>query len=286
MKFQIRKKRLSRSAGGDIFIFLVLAAMAAFTALPLVFNISQAFKPMDELFHFPPRFFVRNPTLANFYDLFILMGQSWIPITRYLYNSVVIVVFSLLGNLLFASMAAFALSKYSFKGKRFYNEIIILSLMFAQAVIRIPRYLTISYLGWINSYWAIILPSWGQTLGLYLIKQFIDSMVDDSLLEAAKIDGANDFRIYWNIVMPIVKPAWLTLMILEFQRLWRFTGGEYIYTEKLKTLPFALSQIIRGGIARYGVAAAVTLIMMVIPIVIFLVNQSKIIETMGTSGLD
>ncbi|MFW5981850.1 MAG: carbohydrate ABC transporter permease [Halanaerobiaceae bacterium] len=286
MNLQIRKKRLSRSTGGDVFIMTILLIGAAFTALPLLLITLNAFKPLNELLIFPPRFFVSNPTLRNFRELFTLMQKSWIPLSRYLFNSLTIIVLSLLGNLFFASLAAFTLSKYEFRGKRLYNEIIVLSLMFAYAVIQIPQYLVTSYLGWINTYWAIIVPSWGQTLGLYLMKNFIDEMVDDYIMEAAKIDGASPFKIYWHIVMPIIKPAWLTLIILEFQRLWRFTGGQFIYAEELKTLPYALNQIVVGGVARMGVGAVVMFLMMLIPILLFILTQSQIIETMGTSGID
>ena len=167
----------------------------------------------------------------------------------------------------------------------FYQFIDLLSLMFAPAVVRIPNYLTIAWLGWIDTYWAVIVPAWASTLGLYLLKNFIDAMVDDSLLEAARIDGASEFFIYRKIVMPIVKPAWLTLIILTFQQLWGVTGSEFIYTENYKTLPYALDQIVRGGIARQGVGAAAALIMMAVPIVVFVINQSRIVETMGTSGI-
>ncbi|NLY11294.1 MAG: carbohydrate ABC transporter permease [Firmicutes bacterium] len=286
MKIQLRKKRLSRSAGGDFVIFLFLAAGAAFMSLPLVYSISQAFKPLNELFLFPPQFFVRNPTLDNFNDLLVLMGQSWVPISRYFFNSIFIVVFGMLGNVIFASIAAYTLSKHKFPGKKLVNEMIVLSLMFAPAVVSIPQYLVISWGKMINTPWAVIVPAWGSTLGLYLMRNFIEAMVDDSLLESARIDGASELRIYWQIVMPIVKPAWLTLIILVFQSLWATTGGMFIYAEQWKTLPYALNQIIAGGIARAGVAAAVTLVMMSVPIIVFVFNQSKIVETMGTSGLD
>ena len=286
MRVQLRRKRLSRSVWGDLLIFAFLAAGAAFTALPLVYTISNAFKPMAELFIWPPRFFVRNPTLANFRDLFALMGKSWVPISRYFFNSLFIVVFGVLGNVVIASLAAYALSIHEFPGREFFNEIIILSLMFAAPVLDIPKYLILSQLGWINTYAAVVVPTWGWTLGLYLMKKFIDSMIPDSLIEAARLDGASEFRIYAQIVMPIVKPAWLTLIILVFQQMWATTGGQFLYAEELKTLPYALNQIVKGGIARAGVAAAVTLMMMVVPILVFLFNQSKIVETMGTSGLD
>lgn len=266
-------------------IFAFLAAGAAFMALPLVFAISNAFKPLNELFIFPPQFFVRNPTLNNFTDMLVLMGQSWVPMSRYFFNSVFIVVFGMLGNVIMGSMAAYALSKHVFPGKNFINEVIVLSLMFAPAVVQIPNYLTMSYLGWVNTYAAIIVPAWAFTLGLYLMRNFMEAMVPDTLIEASRIDGASEFRIYAQIVMPIVKPAWLTLVILVFQTLWAVTGGMFLYSEEIKTLPYALSQMALGGIARAGVASAVTLMMMSVPITIFIINQSKIVETMGTSGM-
>jgi len=268
-----------------MFIFLVLFAGAAFMALPLVFAVSQSLKPLNELFLFPPQFFVRHPTLDNFYDLFVLMAKSWVPTTRYLFNSLLIVTLGTVGNVLFGSMCAYALSKHDFPGKKLLNETILLSLMFAPAVLTIPNYLTISYLGWVNTYWSIIVPAWASTLGVFLMRNFIDAMVHDSLLEAARIDGATEFDCYWRIVMPIVKPAWLTLIILTFQSLWGQDGGMYIYAEQLKPLPYALSQIMGGGVGRAGVAAAVTVLLMAVPITVFVFNQSKIVQTMGTSGI-
>lgn len=254
-------------------------------ALPIVYAVSSAFKPMNELFMFPPRFIVRRPTLDNFFDLFVIMGRSWVPFSRYLYNSLNIVLLGTLGNVLLGSMAAYALSKLKFRFKELLNQLVLLSLMFTGAVTLIPNYLTISWLGWLNHHTAIIVPSWASTLGLFLMKQFIDTMVDDNLLEAARVDGAGEMRIFFRITMPLVKPAWLTMIILLFQQLWGTTGEMYIYSEKLKTLPYALNQIISGGIARAGVGAAVTLIMMLLPITVFVINQSQIIETMGSSGI-
>lgn len=285
MAIRIRQKRLSRSTGGDIFIFFFLALGAAFMALPMVYTISQAFKPLNELWLFPPQFFVRNPTWDNFSDLLVLMSNSWVPITRYFFNSTFIVVIGMLGNVIAGSLAAYALAKHQFPGKKVMNEIIVLSLMFAPAVTQIPNYLTMSWLGWVNKYWSVIVPQWQWTLGLYLMRNFIVAMVPDTLLEAARIDGASELRIYGQIVMPIVKPAWLTLIILVFQNLWKEQGNLFLYAEEIKTLPYALNQVAQGGIARFGVASAITLMMMIPPIVIFVINQSKIVETMGTSGM-
>ena len=281
----LRNRNLSRSLAGDIVILLFLCGGGIFMALPLVYAAGNAFKPLDELFLFPPRFVPRRPTFQNFTDLFLLMEQSWIPLSRYFFNSVFIVSFALAGNLAICSIAAYVLSKHDFPGRKLINEVIILSLMFSGAVTVIPNYLTLSWLGFIDSYWAIVVPAWAQTLGLYLMKKFIDSMVHDSLIQAARIDGAGELTIFARVVMPIVKPAWLTLIIINFQVMWRNTGDIFIYSEQLKPLPYALSQVAGGGIARVGAASVVTLFIMAVPIGVFIFNQSRIVETMGTSGM-
>ncbi len=282
---RFRSKRLSRSTGGDLVIFLFLGFLGFFMALPLAYTLFQAFKPLNELFIFPPQFFPRHPTLDNFNDLFVLMSQSWVPISRYLFNSLVIVGFGTAGNVILGSLCAYALAKHNFPGKHVINQLILLSLMFAGAVLLIPHYLIMSYLRWINTPLALIIPAWGATLGVFLMRNFVDHMIHDSLLDSARIDGANEIQIYWRIVMPIIKPAWLTLIILSFQNLWGDEGSLFLYAEELKPLPYALSQIIGGGVGRAGVAAAVTVIMMIVPITVFLFNQSQIVQTMGTSGI-
>lgn len=285
LDLSLRNRRLSRSTGGDLLIFALLTAGAAFMAMPMVFTINNAFKPLNELFIFPPQFFVRHPTMDNFNDLLVLMAKSWVPISRYFFNSLFIVAAGTAGNVLFGSLCAYVLSKHEFPGKRVFNELILLSLMFAGAVLMIPHYLTISYLGWMNTYAAIVVPAWAMTLGVFLMRNFIDAMVHDTLLEAARMDGATEFDCYWRVVMPIVKPAWLTLIILAFQQLWGNQGALYLYAEQLKPLPYALNQIVGGGVGRAGVAAAVTVLLMLVPITVFVINQSQIVQTMGTSGI-
>lgn len=282
---KFRKKRLARSTGGDFAILLFLLFGAAFMVLPMVLTICNAFKPLSELFLFPPRFFVRNPTLKNFHDLLVMMAQSWVPMGRYLLNSLLIVILGTAGNVLIGSMAAYILSVRSFPGAKLFMSMVVLSLMFTSEVTQIPNYVTIAAFRWVDTHKAIIIPAWGSSLGLYLMRSFIDSMINRSLIEAAEIDGASEFRIYWQLVMPNVKPAWLTMVILLFQQLWRTQGGHYIYSEQLKTLPYALNQLVQGGVARQGVGAAVTVIMITVPIIVFLINQSKIVDTMGTSGM-
>lgn len=283
-KFRIKKKAPNRSVAGDGLNILVLVVVGAFMALPLVYAIANSFKPLEELFVFPPRFFVRNPTLENFHDIFVLMSSSWIPFTRYAFNTVFITIVGTLGHLLVASLCAFALAKHKFPGRNFVFSVIVLSLMFAGQVTAIPNYIIMAKLNWLDSYLALIIPAIAKPLGLFLMKQFMEQ-IPDSLLESARIDGAKEFQVFAKIAMPTVKPAWLTLIIFSFQDLWNLQGSNYIYSEELKTLSYALSQISAGGIARAGATSAVAVIMMIVPITIFIITQSSIIETMASSGI-
>ncbi|MDQ6418419.1 carbohydrate ABC transporter permease [Paenibacillus sp. LHD-117] len=287
MKISMRllgPRRINRSWYVDICLFILLAAAGAFMAIPLVYLVNNAFKPLDELFLFPPKIFVRNPTLSNFPDLFHLMAKSWVPFSRYIFNTVFITLVGTIGHVILASAAAYPLAKYNFRGSKVLFQLIVLSLMFSAQVTSIPNYMTMSWLGWIDTYWAVIIPAFAFPLGLYLMKQFIEQ-IPMALIEAAKIDGASEYRIFWTVVMPLVKPAWFTLIILVFQMLWGTDGGGFIYSEELKTMHFAMGQIVQGGIARAGAAAAVAFMLMIVPLIIFVITQSQIIQTMASSGI-
>jgi ABC-type glycerol-3-phosphate transport system permease component len=284
VKLAKRTKKLSRSTGGTVALFVFLGIFGVFTSMPIVLTVSRAFMPLDELLLFPPKFFFRNPTLNNFSDLFIIMQESWVPFSRYFLNSVIITGFGTVGHLLCASMAAYPLAKNQFPMKNILFAMVVLSLMFTGHVTAIPNFLIISALGINNTYLAVILPAFSAPLGLYLMKQFMEQ-IPDSLIESARLDGASEFFIWRRIVMPNVKPAWLTLIILMFQALWATTGGVFLRSEELKPLTFAMNQIALGGVARMGANAAVMLITMSVPITFFIFSQSKIIETMATSGM-
>jgi len=279
-----RKKKLNRSLLGDLLLFAFLGLVGAFMAMPLVYVVNNAFKPLDELFLFPPRFFVRNPTFANFGDLFNLMANSWVPFSRYIFNTVFVTVAGTAGHLIVASAAAYPLAKYKFPGSGLLFHMVVLSLMFSATITAVPNYLIMSGLDWINTYWAIIIPAMGYPLGMYLMKQFMEQL-PDALMEAAKIDGASEYRIFWSIVMPNVKPAWLTLIILLMQQLWVTDGGLFIFDEQMKTMHFALGQLVLGGLARAGVGAAVALLLMSVPLILFILSQAQILQTMTTSGM-
>ena len=276
---------LNRSAGGDTGITIVLTFMGLFMFIPMYYVVIQSLKPLDELFMFPPKFIVMQPTLENFSDLFTLMGDSWVPFSRYIFNTVFITLCGTVGNLIFASMAAYSLAKLRFPGRNAIFQIIVMSLMFHSTVNQVTHFIILSAFGWIDTYLSIIVPSMAGTMGLYLMKQFMETSVPDTVLESARLDGASEFRTYLIIAMPMVKPAWLTLIIECFKNLWNSGSSIYIHSEELKTFNYAIQQILSGGIARSGAGAAATVVMMLVPIMVFVLNQSQIIETMGSSGM-
>ena len=286
-KLRTRKHRvvLNRSAGGDAGISFFLIVMGLFMFVPMLYAVLQSLKPLDELWVFPPKFWVEDPTLDNYFDLFRLMNTSWVPFSRYIFNTVLISVVGTAGNLVLASMAAYVLSKMRFPGRAIMFELIVKSLMFNSTVGAITSFLIMTNLKLVDTYLAVIVPAWGSTLGLYLMKQFMESSVSDAVLESARLDGAKEFRIFLQIAMPMVKPAWLTMIVYTFQGLWNAGASIYIYSEELKTFNYAIGQILAGGIVRAGASAASTVVMMLVPIMVFVITQSNIIETMSSSGM-
>ena len=282
---KIKRRSFNRSVGGDVGINLMLFIFGAFMFLPMVYAVSQSLKPLDELWMFPPRFLVINPTFKNFGELFRLMSESWVPFSRYIFNTAFVSVAGTFGHLFLASMAAYAMTKINFPGRKGMFMLVYYSLMFNSTVTALSNFIIMSALGWIDTYWSLIIPAFGYTLGFYLMRQFIETTVPDSVLESARLDGAKELTIYWKIVMPMVKPAWLTLIVYSFQGLWNSGTSIYIYSEQLKTFNYAIQQILAGGITRSGAAAASTVIMMIVPISVFVVTHSNIIETMASSGM-
>ena len=280
----IKRRKPNRSVWGDILLYFFLLLVAMVMVFPIVYAVSSALKPLDELFMFPPRIFAQNPTLDNFSDLFVTMGKSWVTFSRYLFNTVFITGVGTAGHLIIASMAAFVLAKYDFPGGKTFFRLVTVAMMFSGYVTAIPNYLIINALGWVDTYWAIIIPAFASPMGLFLMKQVMEGL-PTSLIEAAKIDGASEWKVFADIVMPNVKPAWMTLIIFSVQALWNNKAATFIYSEERKTLVYALQQIQSGGIARTGQGAAVLVVVMIVPIAIFIFSESQILETMASSGL-
>lgn len=277
-------RRQAHTLGGDIVLAVFLISVGIFMILPFVYSILQSLKPMEELFVFPPKFFVRNPTLANFKNLLLHTNNMWVPVERYIFNSIFISVIGTAASVIVGAMAAYPLAKYHFPGSVLFEKIIVLSLLFVNTVTAVPQFVLMSRLHMVDTIWALLLPSIGSSMSLYLIKNFMSQLPDD-LLEAAKIDGAGHMCIFWQIIMPNIKPAWVTVVILVFQGMWNMNTGAVIYSEQLKNLPTLLSQISSGTVATAGISAAASVILMLPPVVVFLCSQSQVVETMAYSGI-
>ncbi|MCV2231526.1 carbohydrate ABC transporter permease [Acholeplasma manati] len=271
----------------QIKFLIYLVPLAIVMMLPIIYIVSTAFKPMDELFAYPPRFFVINPTLNNFVNLFRQTSQSGIPFSRYIFNSIVVSSVGVTLTILITSMAAYGLSKLKFKIKKPLFVINQYALMFVSVAVTIPRFLIIVNIGLYDTFWAHILPLLAMPVGLFLVKQFVDQ-VPDALLEAAKIDGATEYQIFWHVVIPIIKPALATVAILAFQTFWNneVTSQLYITNDSNKTISFFLSTITSGsGVAGAGMSAAASLIMFLPNIIFFILIQNKVMDTMAHSGI-
>ena len=282
-KAQYRK--FTRSTGGNIAYFSILILFGLITVFPLFYCIITSLKPLEELLIFPPKFYVVRPTLDNFKVLPALLSNLEVPLSRYVFNSVFIAVVTTIGSIIAGSMAAFTFSKSKIKGGKFVFNLITTMMLYNATTLAVPQYLIFSKLGMIDTYWVYILPAIPSTVNCFLMKQFMDEAVNDTLLEAARIDGAGVWRMYWNIVMPIMKPAIMTVLLFSFQAMWSIVPVGTVFSEEFKTLPYVMSSIAMGGIARSGSAMAVTVVLMLPPIFVFLITQSNVLETMGNSGI-
>lgn len=285
MKNKKAYRKYTRSLLGNIFYFAFLILFGAFAILPLIYTVITSFKPLDELLIFPPRFYVVRPTFENYKVLPTLLSNLKIPLSRYVFNSLFVSVVATVLHIFVASGAAYTISKSTIKYKYFVFSFVQFALLFNAYTLAIPRYLIYSNLGMIDSYWVYILPYIPSALGVFLMKQFMDTGIPDALLEAAQIDGAGQFRIFFRIALPLVKPAWLTLALFAFRDMWTITGSGTIFTESLKTLPEITTTIASGGLARSGSAMAMSVIMMIPPIIVYLISQNSVKETMSTSGI-
>lgn len=284
MKLKASNKQAGRKIGGSVCIFLFLLILGLFMVLPIYLAVVMSIKPVEELFIFPPKLYAIEPTLENFGDMFSVLKQNQVPFSRYVFNSVAVTVSVTVLQCVFASMAAFVLAKCRFPGNKLINNIIVIALLYQSNVIYIMQYIVMAELGLINSFLALILPSIASPMGLFLMRQSI-GQVPDAMIDAAKVDGAGLFRICWQVVMPNQKPALMTLIIFAFQAAWNIQTGTLVFNEEYKTLPTVVQQAATSGLARAGVAMAAAVFMLVPPIVVFMIAQKNVIETMAHSGI-
>ena len=285
VKRRIQTRRFTRSRAANIMYFVLIFSAGLFTMLPLIYAVVTSFKPLDELLLFPPQFFVRRPPIENYVALPSLLSDQFVPLTRYLFNSVFVSVITTGLYILISAMAAFALSKSKLRFRNVLFMIVQFALLFNAYTLSVPQYLILSKLHIIDTYLVYIMPQMATTLGVFLMKQYIEGYVPDTLLEAANIDGAGYFRSFFRIVLPIVKPALLTLTLFAFRDIWALVPQGTIFSEQLKTLPMIMAQVTAGGIVRSGSAMAVSVIMMIPPVIVYLISQSNVVEAMSSAGI-
>ena len=284
MKLKASNKQAGKKIGGTVAIFLFLTILGLFMVLPIYLTIVMSIKPDEELFIFPPKLYAIRPTFDNFKEMFGALHQNRVPFSRYVFNSIFVTATVTISQCIFASMAAFVLAKCRFPGSKVINSIIVVALLYQSNVIYIMQYIVMAKLHMIDTYWALILPSIASPMGLFLMRQSI-GQVPDAMIEAAKVDGAGLFRICWQIVMPNQKPALMTLIIFAFQAAWNIQAGSVVFQEQYKTLPTVVTQAASSGLARAGVAMAAAVFMLVPPIIVFMLAQRQVIETMAHSGI-
>ena len=279
----------TRFERGQVKFYLYLIPIAVIMALPILMIVLNAFKPLDELNAYPPRFFVRMPTWENFRRLFSATQGSSVPISRYLFNSIVVTLIVVVCTVVICGAAGYVLSKKRFKYKKFLFSLNTLALMFVPVAVAIPRYLVIVFTGMYDSFWAQIIPLLAMPVGLFLLKQFIDQ-IPDALIEAAVIDGADDFTILRRIIIPIIMPAVATVAMMAFQAAWNSTEASamFVENETLKTFAYYMSTLTGATgntISGQGISAAASLILFLPNLILFIILQSRVMNTMAHSGL-
>lgn len=283
-KLKGTSRQAGRKHGGNIAVFVLLFVTGLFMLLPIYLTIVMSLKPVEELFIFPPQLYTLRPTLNNFRDMFEALRSNRVPFSRYVFNSVAVTVSVTVLQCAFASMAAFVLAKCRFPGSKLINSVIVIALLYQSNVIYIMQYMVMSKMGIIDTPLALIFPAVASPMGLFLMRQSI-SQIPDSMIEAAKVDGAGLFRICWQIVMPNQKPALMTLIIFAFQGAWNIQAGSVVFQEQYKTLPTVVTQAAASGLARAGVAMAAAVFMLIPPVIVFILAQRQVIETMAHSGI-
>ncbi len=277
-------KRVGKSWTNDIGIFILLTLLGLFMIAPIYIAIITSIKPVQEIFIMPPKLYAINPTGDNFRDLFQVANNSWVPFSRNVLNSLYVTIAATVLHVIFACMASFILAKCRFPGVKLINKTVVIALLFNSQVTYIMQYIVMAKLGMINTYSALILPIVASSMGLYLMINSVGT-IPDAMIEAAKVDGAGLFRICWQVVMPNMKPAIMTIIIFQFQAAWNSTGGNLVYDEALKTIPTVVQQIAAAGIARQGAIAASAVVLMIPPLAVFIAAQSNVMETMAHAGM-
>jgi ABC-type glycerol-3-phosphate transport system permease component len=262
-------------------LYAVLIIGAAIMVIPFLWMIVTSFKPLDEIHAYPPSFIVHHPTIKAYVELFNL-----IPMGRYFFNSIFVAGTITIANLFFCSLAGYAFAKHEFAGRDKIFMLLLGSLMIPWQVNLIPQFIIIKNLGWLNSYPGLIVPAMSSAFGVFLMRQFIKSIPDD-LIDAARIDGCGEFKIFGLIVLPLVRPALAALAIFTFMAQWNnFVWPLVIIkTREMKTLPLALSVLNSQFGDNFAMVMAGAVVATIPVLVVFIFFQKFFVKGITFTGI-
>jgi ABC-type glycerol-3-phosphate transport system permease component len=267
-------KRL-RSGLVTAFLYTVLIGISIFMLLPFVWMISTSFKLPEDVFGFPPVLFSPRSTLVNYQFLFEQKNLLLI-----VWNTFFVAATGTLLSLLFCSLGGYGFAKYSFRGKNILFGLLLATMIIPGAVTMVPSFVLMRWLGWYNTFWPLIVPGAANAFGIFFMRQYIASISDD-LIDAGRIDGANELGIYWRIILPIIVPGLTSLGLIFFMASWNNYLGPLIWLKSPEkfTLPLAIFQFGGAvGLTNYNGQMAMSVISIVPLLIIFLVFQRRFVE--------
>ncbi len=265
-------------------VYIILLAGLIITLLPFIWLLASSFKTGTEIIQSPPTFFPAEPTTRNYEKIF---NDPSLPLFRIYMNSTIVAVANVLAVLFTSSLVGFILAKYDFKGKNMLFSFFLVSMMIPAQVLMIPNYLILSRFGLTNSLWGLILLSFLSPFGIFMMRQFIQQTVPDELMDAARIDGANEFQIYWLVVMPQLGASLATLGTLSFMGVWNaYLWPMVVITDiKKRTLPIILTWFSNQHGPRPELVLAATVLVILPVLVVYIFFQRWIVRGFATSGL-
>lgn len=259
----------------DIVLYSALILLSIFMILPFVWMLSTSFKLPQDIFGFPPRLIPENITLNNY--TYIFQEKNTI---RILFNTIIIALFSTLLSLFFTTLGGYGFAKFEFPAKKNLFAILLATMIIPGAVMMVPSFVIMRKLGWVDTFLPLIVPGAANAFGIFFFRQYISS-INDELMDAARIDGASEFRIFWSIILPIIAPGMTSMGLIFFMRSWNDYLGPLIYLKSPQnhTITLAINSLSGGaGLTAWGEQMALSVVSLIPLLIIFLVFQRQFVE--------
>lgn len=264
-------------------LYLVLLLGSAFVLVPIFWLIRSSFMTIGEIFKFPPYLWSKNMQWNNFFEAFTVT-----PFVKYLKNTLTILIPGVIGTLITSSMSAFGFARFKFPFKTLWFSLVLSAIILPPAVVLIPHFIMWSSLGLVNSFYPLILPLWfgGGAFNVFLLRQFLLTIPHD-FDDAARIDGAGYFRIYWQIMLPLIQPALIAVGLFQFFFIWNdfFQPLIYLNDPNKYTLALGLNEFIGSYATQWNLLMAATVIIVIPPIIVFFIGQRYFIEGVTLTGV-